>query len=141
MSVDEILRGVNEYIYHDGILSEISIGDDDVVAFVIGYIKVKKELLKYKGSYVKKGDGSYKYSYLYECSNYCSRPDLIGTTDLITSFSHVDEDQQVYFNYSEFTERCLQVGLTCKDKSEIKFINSLKYNPKLVDQKSNFYAL
>lgn len=138
VSIDEILWGVNEYIYYDGILIEIPIGADDVVAYVNGYIKVKKELLKCEGDYVKKSDGSYKYSYFYECGNYCSRPDLIGTTDLMASSSHVDEDQQIYFNYSEFTERCFQVGLTCKDKSEMKFINSLKYNPKLVDQKSNF---
>jgi hypothetical protein len=137
--VYEVISDLDEYIYYDGVLSEIPFDDDYVKSYVVGFIKVKKELAKNQlGKYINNKDGSTKYNYSYICGDYCSRPDLANTTDLMASISFKDNEQEIVYNFSEFKKRCDTIRLPIKNKSEITFIKAFNYDVQLVNQKSNY---
>lgn len=137
--VYEVISDLDEYIYYDGVLSDIPFDDDYVKAYVIGFIKVKKELAKnHLGKYINNKDGSTRYNYSYICGDYCSRPDLTNTTDLMTSTGFKDNEQEIVYNFYEFKKLCDTIRLPIKNKSEIKFIKAFNYDVQLVNQKSNY---
>ena len=109
--VTEIIDDLDSYIYYEGIVSVFSFEDDPKKIYVAGYLK---RIVRPVTSIDRPG---YKpiFSYSYECGDYCSRPDLKGTIQLL---SNTYEESKVYYSYEEFIRACV--------KLDVPIINPLK---------------
>ncbi len=110
--VTEIINELDSYTFYEGIVNVFSFEGDSKKTYVTGYLK---KIARRVTSLDRPG---YKpiFSYSYECGDYCSRPDLKGTIQLL---SNTYGESKVYYSYEEFIMACERLDVPIIDSSKV----------------------